>query len=463
MSSRPEEDLSCPICQDIFKDPVVLTCSHSFCRTCLQTWWRGKKTQECPCCKRKSSRSDPPRNLALRNLCEAFTAAGMSESEHLCTLHSEKLKIFCLDHQEPVCVICRDSRIHSEHRFRPVDEAAQEHREELQKILKPLQDKLAVLQDAKADGDQTLKFIRLQSQQTEKQIREQFQKLYKFLQQEERAKVAALQEEEARKSGVMKEKVAALSREIAVLSATITAAQAELKAADVSFLKNYQETVRRVQRRPLQDDPQPVPRALIDVVQHLGNLTFNIWSSMKRVVFYNPVVLDPNTADLELVLSSDLSSVRSGERKQLPRNPERTRFSCSVLGSQGFTSGTHSWSVDVGENQDWELGVLGDAVQTGGAPAAQLWRISFCQGKLTVFSGSEPETELPLKAPLRKIGVHLDVDRGRLSFSNHSTNTNIHTFTHSFSTTLFPYIYTEDPVPVRLLPASISVSVNKNA
>uniref|UniRef100_A0A3B3XRR7 RING-type domain-containing protein n=1 Tax=Poecilia mexicana TaxID=48701 RepID=A0A3B3XRR7_9TELE len=205
MSSRPEEDLSCPICQDIFKDPVVLTCSHSFCRACLQTWWRGKKTQECPVCKRKSS-------------------------QHLCTLHSEKLKIFCLDHQEPVCIICRDSRIHNEHRFRPVDEAAQEYREELQKILKPLQDKLAVLQDAKADGDQTLKFIKLQSQQTEKQIREQFQKLHQFLQQEETAKVAALQQEEAKKSGVMKEKVAALSREIAALSATITAAQAEVQS-----------------------------------------------------------------------------------------------------------------------------------------------------------------------------------------------------------------------------------------
>ncbi|KAM4741010.1 nuclear factor 7, ovary-like [Anableps anableps] len=459
MSSSPEEDLCCPICKHIFQDPVVLTCSHNFCRACLQTWWKGKKTLDCPCCHRKSSRSDPPRNLALKNLCEAFSA----RSEHLCSLHSEKLKIFCLDHQEPVCVICRDSKVHSKHRFRPIDEAAQEQREELQKILKPLQDKLAVLEQAKGDGEQIVKFIRLQSQQTEKQIREQFQKLHQFLQQEERAKVAALREEEEKKSQAMKVKVEALSREMAALSAAITAAQKELRAADVSFLQNYKTTVGRVQQCPLQDDLQPISGALIDVVQHLGNLSFNVWSNMKQAVSYSPVILDPNTADPELVLSSDLSSVRSGDRKQLPRNPERTKFSCSVLGSEGFTSGTHSWSVDVGDNQDWELGVLGENLQASGALNAQLWRISFSDGKITAFSGSEPETDLPLKKTVKKVGVHLDLDRGRLSFSDLSTNAIIHTFTHSFTTTLFPYVYTEEPVPVRIIPANVSVSIQKHA
>uniref|UniRef100_A0AAQ5X1Z4 RING-type domain-containing protein n=1 Tax=Amphiprion ocellaris TaxID=80972 RepID=A0AAQ5X1Z4_AMPOC len=38
MASRLEEDLCCPVCHDIFKDPVMLSCSHSFCRVCLQIW-----------------------------------------------------------------------------------------------------------------------------------------------------------------------------------------------------------------------------------------------------------------------------------------------------------------------------------------------------------------------------------------------------------------------------------------
>uniref|UniRef100_A0A673MXM8 RING-type E3 ubiquitin transferase n=1 Tax=Sinocyclocheilus rhinocerous TaxID=307959 RepID=A0A673MXM8_9TELE len=43
-----KEELSCPVCHDIFKAPVILSCSHSFCKECLQQSWRTKKTHKCP-------------------------------------------------------------------------------------------------------------------------------------------------------------------------------------------------------------------------------------------------------------------------------------------------------------------------------------------------------------------------------------------------------------------------------
>ncbi|KAF3857734.1 hypothetical protein F7725_010935 [Dissostichus mawsoni] len=49
----------------------------------------------------------------------------------------EEPGLFCLDHQQPVCVFCRDSEKHTNHRIRPIDEAAQDLREELQKSLQP--------------------------------------------------------------------------------------------------------------------------------------------------------------------------------------------------------------------------------------------------------------------------------------------------------------------------------------
>ena len=460
-----DEDFSCPICHDIYKDPVVLSCSHSFCKACLQRWWRGKLALLCPCCKRKSPSSDPPRNLALKNLCEAFLKErdrrGSVKSEVLCSLHSEKLRLFCLDHKEAVCLVCRDSKKHTDHTFRPIDEAAQDHREELQKLLKPLQEKLKQLEQVKGNWDQTAQHIQVQARVTEKQIREQFEKLRQFLKEEEEARITALREEEQQKSKMMKEQTEALSRDIAALSHIVRVTKEELRAEDASFLFNYKAAVERVQQRPLQDVPQLLSGALIDEAKHLGNLTFNIWNKMKEMVSYTPVILDPNTADPELDVSEDLTSVRSGERHQLPKNPERTKFSCSVLGCRGFDSGTHSWDVGVGDNKDWELGVLGEQPQMSERLQAGLWRIMFFNTKLTAFSTSGSEQDLSLEKKLQRIRVRLDFDKGELSFHDLDSNTHIHTFKHTFTDTLFPYIYTESRLAMKILPLKVSVTVEQ--
>uniref|UniRef100_A0AAR2KCS2 RING-type domain-containing protein n=1 Tax=Pygocentrus nattereri TaxID=42514 RepID=A0AAR2KCS2_PYGNA len=46
--TKLEENLKCSICLEIFKDPVVLHCSHSFCKACLDGSWNGKEVKECP-------------------------------------------------------------------------------------------------------------------------------------------------------------------------------------------------------------------------------------------------------------------------------------------------------------------------------------------------------------------------------------------------------------------------------
>ncbi|XP_041639655.1 E3 ubiquitin-protein ligase TRIM17-like [Cheilinus undulatus] len=219
MASRSEEDLCCPVCKDIFRHPVVLACSHSFCKVCLQSWWREKPTRECPVCKTISTDRNPPMSLVLKNLCEAFLLEReQRDAEDLCHLHAEKLKLFCLDHQELVCVVCRDSEKHTNHRFKPTDEAVHASRKTLQEALQPLKEKVKSLKKVKEMFEWFENRVKSQAQRTEAQIKHQFRKLHEFLAEEEEARLCVLREEEEQKSRRLKEQVEALRAQIADLS-----------------------------------------------------------------------------------------------------------------------------------------------------------------------------------------------------------------------------------------------------
>ncbi|XP_062391196.1 E3 ubiquitin-protein ligase TRIM35-like [Sardina pilchardus] len=437
----------------LYKDPVILTCTHSFCKVCLKQFWETKPSRECPVCRRRSSKEQPLTNLALRNLCEVYLQE-RSQRGALCSLHGDPLRLFCHDDQQLVCYSCRDSKLHRSHQFSPVDEAAADRKEELKIKLYPMKEKLKAFKKAKLTCDGTAEHIKTQAQHTEKQIKEEFEKLHQFLRDEEAARIAALREEEEQKSQMMKEKIEKMNREISSLSDSIRAIEEQMGAGDIIFL----------QQCTLQD-PERVSGALINVAKHLGNLKFRVWEKMQETVQYAPVTLDPNTAASLLILSEDLTSVRRGnEKQQLPDNPERFDVYASVLGSDGFNSGTHCWDVEVGENKWWGVGVMTESAQRKGDydSMSGWWYMWYNGAAYRARAPPQPFTLLTVQQKLQRIRVQLDWDRGKLSFSDPDNNTHLHTLKHTFTERVFPYFNMGRSLsPLCIVPVKASVSVEQ--
>ncbi|KAF3849796.1 hypothetical protein F7725_019515 [Dissostichus mawsoni] len=408
--SRAEVDFTCPVCCDIFRDPVVLLCGHSFCKRCLQEWWRQSGLQSCPVCKGLFPLEQPPHNLALRNLCdnlrqEKSQRPKSGSKDLICSLHSEKLKLFCQDDRQLICVICRDSQKHKKHNCIPINEAAEP--------------------------------FRLQAQQTEKTIKEEFQKLYQFLRAEETARIDAVRIEAVLKSEAMDIRIVNLTAEISSLTNKLKTLGMDIKADNITFM---------LFNLP---DPKTPLGALLDESKHTGNLLFTVWKKMKDIIKHTPVTLDPNTGGSLLSISEHMTRSTTQDKWQilLPENPER-RSTVDVLGSEGFSRGKHSWDVEV--EGYWAVGV---AVKDN--LHKKIWAIYMCT--CTVFLRElTPEDYVKVVSEdsyPQRVRVQLDYDHGILAFFDLDRKKPVHTIKYTFTETVFPYFQDN----VKILPAEWSV------
>ncbi|XP_056607658.1 zinc-binding protein A33 [Triplophysa dalaica] len=464
----PVEDLSCPVCCEIFKDPVLLPCSHSFCKNCLERFWESGVSCSCPICRRRASKKSPLSNLALKNLCEAFLhgkgQTHASGSNSLCWRHGEKLKLFCWTDQEPICVVCQTSRMHKGHDCSPTEEAAADCKDKLSAAMKALQQKMEFFSKAGRCSALTLEHIRNQAKRLERQMKDEFRKLHQFLYEEEELRLSALREGEERRVEALKNMDNDISRRLSSLTDMIRTMEQNIHTEEFTLLQNFKATIQGTWST--MQDPEGMSGSLLDESKFLGNLKYNVWVKMQTVAPYSPVILDPNTAHPCLTLSEDLTSLQYSTPIQgLPNNPERFHISAEVLGCSAFTSENHSWETEVGENEDWILGLASERVKRDkevcARPENGFWTICLRDGQYRAMTS--PPTALTLEKKLQRVRVQLNQERGEVIFSNPACEEILYTFKHAFTEKLLPYFYTQSKHPLRILAKPVLASVTDEA
>ncbi|XP_017945583.1 uncharacterized protein LOC108644447 [Xenopus tropicalis] len=170
------DKLSCPLCREIYTDPVTLPCGHNFCLRCIGRHWEQqrerRKSRSCPECGENTREIELSKNHSLCNIRKlllpspeqdtagtyctyciySLVPAGKSSvlckaslslshvpkaAEHVlskptafsgrrnCPVHGELLRYHCTEDGAQVCISCFLTGEHLGHKVEPLSEASE--------------------------------------------------------------------------------------------------------------------------------------------------------------------------------------------------------------------------------------------------------------------------------------------------------------------------------------------------
>ncbi|KAM4632171.1 nuclear factor 7, brain-like [Discoglossus pictus] len=449
------EELTCPVCLELFKDPVMVECGHNFCRNCIDKAWDGQDAISCPECKESISEHKYTTNRALANLVKKTASTPATPVEKRarplenCPEHDERLKLYCKDDGTLGCVICRDSLKHASHNFLPILDAVGVYKEELNAIAAPLGASLKVIEQLTGQQNEKVEQHKTNMAEYKQHIIAEFEKMHNFLKEREEKLLQQLKDQGQVLLQEMEQNLVKMQENRDDIKQTITLAEDRVNDKDaISFLtdiKSFIEKCQEQQREAISSGNTLLSKDLCQGT-FKGPIQYIVWKEMKSFVvpYLSPMMLDPSTAHPNLLLSDGLTSVKYGDAKlPLPDNPKRFSQCILVLGSHGFDSGRHYWEVEVGEKTAWDVGMASESSNRKGKiklnPKNGYWAIWLRNGNAYKALES-PSKSLVLASRPKKIGVYVDYEGGQVSFYNGDDMTAIYTFNATFTEKLYPYL-----------------------
>ncbi|KAG8127830.1 hypothetical protein E2320_014725 [Naja naja] len=423
-----QDEATCSVCLEYFKDPVSIQCGHNFCRACITKSWKSLEVDfPCPQCrevfKEKSFR--PNRQLAnMSEIISQFILHGGRglEEDRICEKHKEALKLYCKDDEKTICVVCDRSRDHRPHAVVPVEEAAQEYKEQIQTRLDFLKKERQELLEFKTQDDKKSQELLVAGQDGEGHCERQ------------------------------NENITELSKEISLLNKFIADLEDKNQEPLLDFLKDVTAIIARSKHRSDKVKCQKPLPVSSDMKGHASNFslkTVALKEALKKFKDHlrdelgkEDLLLDLETANHLLLISPDLKTVRMGCRKQdLSDSPKRFDTNSRVLAKEGFKSGRHYWEVEVGSADGWAFGVAKESVRRKGltqfCPEEGIWALQQNGGQYWAVTTPQ-RTPLFLNEKLIKVRVYLDYEGEEVSFYNADTMQHIFTFNIAFSEKMFP-------------------------
>ncbi|XP_056298453.1 E3 ubiquitin-protein ligase TRIM47 [Pseudoliparis swirei] len=436
-------ELSCAICLDFFKDPVILKCGHNFCRFCICMHWDengGEYGYQCPQCRTVFNKRSFTKNYLVQNLVDKLdhldclgscpTPSKPVKVDGKCEQHGEELKLYCRTDKRPICVVCRESRAHRHHEVAPVPEVVNDMKMELKLRLMELNWQKSQCVKVRTADERTRTEARLKKQRLKDKIEADVGALVQFLLDERDSLLESLDSEDVSAVAVIDDNLKVVATELAAVDKAIAEIHGHING------KTNFESLAETYEKVLHCKPFPALDAVncpAEFTDFSAPFQLIMWKKMMHVLHTMPqnLTLDPDTCHPYLCISDFDTKVEEGYvRHQEPDLPARfTRF-CGILATAQYASGQHYWEVDVKDKGVWYLGVTTESSNRKGfvslTPSSGYW--SLCLQDRLYANGDYGRIPVADYWNSPRVGVFLDYDNGRLSFYDAVTMKRLYVF-----------------------------------
>ncbi|XP_026576211.1 zinc-binding protein A33-like [Pseudonaja textilis] len=476
------EDLLCPICLSLFREPHILECGHSFCAPCLEPCIpKGESQGLCPECRHPFTLHHV--NRALSSLAKKARLLKLDEGTQLsstggwyfCEEHGEPLKLFCRQDKESVCVICRDLPQHRGHNFLPIKNAVQAYQDQLKASLELLEKGLRRLKRSQCHQQENIIELKTCSESLSNHISEEFAKMHQLLNDRERSIKQALEDQREKNLARMETKLKELDCKMASRSETLYRIQASLECKDhISFLKEAKELLERLNKEQgarggteldaelagedgesassedageyekeveeEKEEEDGVVAVDLNLGEFKGPLQFYAWKELLNAIHPVPasITLESYSAYPSLVFVEENTGIKFSRQRRsvgsFTSTPIPNLYTPYAVGQKGNSTGRFYWEIQVGDSPDWIVGMAQKFEKRKNwlnfLPKEGVWAIRLKAGNYQALS--DPRTPLTVCGKMEKVGVYLDFEGGQLSFYNSSSMSHLYTFQACF-------------------------------
>uniref|UniRef100_A0A8C4SJX7 Uncharacterized protein n=1 Tax=Erpetoichthys calabaricus TaxID=27687 RepID=A0A8C4SJX7_ERPCA len=415
-----QEELTCAICLNIYKDPVVIPCQHSFCYECIKEYWIQKpyniscdSTRSCLKCETSFCSLHLQAHLTRQNLKEHMLCRPVANfSERKCSVHSKVFEFYCKEDGCCVCASCSVHGTHRNHTLLSLEEAAlTRYRSRILLTYSEIQ------KQTKEDEQFVLQQINLQKQEVISKIEQHCKQVDAVMQ-------------------TLKEKEKDIQDNLA---------NEPLSLIQVTLARWISETQNWIYQLEKEQNNQ-IMAYCIECSRHSFNINITFFDPNFFCLFPDcqSLTFDLNTVHTNLTVSQDRKTVTWSESKQsYSPHPERFTYDSQVLCSECFNTGISTWDIKI-SGEYFKVGVAYQKLERKKLLTSILgqnsasWCICSLKGEFKAWHNNICTYFTPTK-DLKHIRVCLDYEGGTLSFYQ-VTNTllHLHTFKTTFSEPVYP-------------------------